>query len=392
MEKRHTITVTSQQKRALAVATVIALVFGVFFLRHYFTLIIFAAIVAYMFNPLYQKLLQRWGQPGRASAVTFIFSLLVIIIPILLVLVITVAQVNRLAVDVKQSVPTIDVTAYGQDIMNTVNKSLDSLHIPFQLDSGWLTNLLTKALSTIGSSLVKTLTSSLGSFFSFFSTAIIYIFVFLSILKNQKKIMDTIRHLNPLGKDIGELYITKLAAMTKAMVKGQFIIAFLQGLTDALLLYLAGLHSTFFFFLVLLTALSIIPLGGGIIAIPIGIVMMFTGNVWGGVLVVAGHILIVTNIDNVLRPKLVPSEARLDSALTLLAVFAGLGLFGFLGIVIGPVIMILIVTTIRVYLEVFRNVLPEEEDEKGPKGIIHRTYSRAKKVFRKPTVTVSEES
>jgi len=108
----------------------------------------------------------------------------------------------------------------------------------------------------------------------------------------------------------------------------------------------------FFFFFLTLTALSIVPLGGGIVAIPIGIIMMLTGNFWGGLLVVAGHIIIVTNIDNVLRPRLVPKEAKLDSALTLLSVFAGLKMFGFLGIVIGPVIMILIVTTIQVYREV----------------------------------------
>jgi predicted PurR-regulated permease PerM len=51
----------------------------------------------------------------------------------------------------------------------------------------------------------------------------------------------------------------------------------------------------------------------------------------------------------------VPKKARLDAALMLLSVFAGIRLFGFLGIVIGPTIMIIIVTTIRVYLDVFED-------------------------------------
>jgi len=53
----------------------------------------------------------------------------------------------------------------------------------------------------------------------------------------------------------------------------------------------------------------------------------------------------------VLRPQLVPKTARLDPALTILSVFAGLKMFGFLGIVIGPVIMIILVTTIQEYLD-----------------------------------------
>ncbi|MBW8710802.1 MAG: AI-2E family transporter, partial [Mycobacterium sp.] len=79
------------------------------------------------------------------------------------------------------------------------------------------------------------------------------------------------------------------------------------------------------------------------------------------------HLIEVTNIDNFLRPILVPRAARLDSALMLLAVFAGIAMFGAWGIVIGPVLMIVIVTTISVYLAVYKGVPMEdvgEEDEK----------------------------
>jgi predicted PurR-regulated permease PerM len=119
--------------------------------------------------------------------------------------------------------------------------------------------------------------------------------------------------------------------------------------------------------LIILTALSFIPLGGGILALPIGVGMALTGNWIGGLIVVLGHLLIVTNIDNILRPKLVPAEAKLDSALMILSVFSGIALLGFLGIIVGPVIMIIIVTTIRVYKEVYKNV----EMEKVPTTTNH---------------------
>jgi predicted PurR-regulated permease PerM len=111
----------------------------------------------------------------------------------------------------------------------------------------------------------------------------------------------------------------------------------------------------------------VIPLGGGIVTIPFGIGMILFGNVFGGVFVVVFHLIVVTNIDNFLRPILVPRAARLDSALMLLAVFAGIAMFGAWGIVIGPVLMIVIVTTISVYLAVYKGVPMEdvgEEDEK----------------------------
>lgn len=79
--------------------------------------------------------------------------------------------------------------------------------------------------------------------------------------------------------------------------------------------------------------------------------MMLFGNVFGGAIVILNHLIVVTNINNVLKPKLVPKSVRLHPALLLLAVFGGMNLFGFLGIIIGPVLMILIVTTIQIYTD-----------------------------------------
>jgi predicted PurR-regulated permease PerM len=118
---------------------------------------------------------------------------------------------------------------------------------------------------------------------------------------------------------------------------------------EAFILHLAGL-GYFFFFAMILTILSVVPLGGGVVAIPIGIILLLTGNIWQGLLVLLGHFVVITNIDNVLRPQLIPKSIRINSALMMLAVFGGLALFGFLGIAIGPIIMVLVVSTLQIYL------------------------------------------
>ena len=131
-------------------------------------------------------------------------------------------------------------------------------------------------------------------------------------------------------------------------------------------IYIAGFHQGFFLFAVLLSALSVIPLGSGIVTIPFGIGMILFGNVFGGVFVILFHLIVVTNIDNFLRPILVPRAARLDSALMLLAVFAGIAPCSAPGAsCIGPVLMIVIVTTISVYLAVYKGVpmaTPEDDE------------------------------
>lgn len=372
------ITVTPTQKRALTVALVIALVGGFLFLNPYFSLIAFAGILAFMFNSVYHWFERKWSNPNRSSMLTLLVALLTLIIPLLAVVFVSIRQIDSLA----SNITSDTVQQFINDGITALNNTLSKLGLEYTLNQSTITTELQQPLQEFGQNLLKELPSLFSNFFSFFSTAIIFLFVFVSLLKNQKTLVRTAHSLNPLGKDISHLYLDKTAAMTKAMVRGQFIIAVAQGFTDASLLAIAGLPELFFFFFLLLTALSIIPLGGGIVAIPLGIIMMLTGNFWGGLLVVAGHIVIVTNIDNILRPRLVPKEAKLDSALTLLSVFAGLKMFGFLGIVIGPVIMILIVTTIQVYQEVHGNT-PESNSVHHSKGIIARAYRRLKRVGRK---------
>lgn len=368
-----TITVTTSQKRALTVALAIALIGGFLFLQPYFSLVAFAGILAFMFNPTYQRLNRRWNNPNRSSFVTLLIALLTIIIPLLAVIAISVRQIDSLA----NNVTSDSFQHFVNQSIDALNSTLSKLGLNAHLNQANITAKLQQPLQNFGENFLAALPSVFSNFFSFFSTAIIFLFVFLSLLKNQKTLVRTAHSLNPLGEEISRLYLVKIAAMTKAMVRGQFIIAVAQGFTDASLLAIAGMPQLFFFFFLLLTALSIVPLGGGIVAIPIGIIMMLTGNVWGGLLVIVGHIVIVTNIDNVLRPRLVPKEAKLDSALTLLAVFAGIKMFGFLGIVLGPVIMILIVTTIRVYQDV-HGTAEQDSTPHRVKGIIARTFRRLK--------------
>jgi len=352
-----TIKVSDSQKKALAITLAIMLLLAALFLRPYFTIIVLAAIIAFIYGPFYDHQLKKSNNTGKAMRRTLLFIVASLIIPLSLVLYVSYLQINRIATETDFS----QLSSSTVNIVNQSNDFLAKLNVDFRLDSEHLQQGAEKLVKNVGSKLISAIPGFFSSFADIFTKLVIFVYVLISILKNRKKIGDIFKTITPVGPSITEIYMKKAGSMTKGMVKGQFIIAFLQGLTDATLLAIAGLSGLFFFFLLLLTAFSIIPLGGGIIAIPIGIFMILTGHIWQGLLVVLGHIIIVTNLDNVLRPKLVPKDAKLDGALTILSVFAGIKLFGFLGIIIGPVLMIIITTTVKVFLEVYH---PNSRTEK----------------------------
>jgi predicted PurR-regulated permease PerM len=341
---------TTPRIKPLTIALLIALLFGAYFLRHYFSLIVLAAIVAYTFNPVYKRFARKFKNPSSAASLTLLVSILALLLPIALVVILSVFQVRNLIDSFSAS--HIDLGKIGRDTLDWVNNGLLS-YLPgdHQITLDQIQSYINKAVSAIGAWFLGVLSSSVSGLAGFFTSVILYIYIFLNLLTHQDHLISTVKRLNPLGAKTSDLYLQKMGAMTGAMVRGQFIIALLQGLTSAIFLYIAGLHDIFFFMLIILTILSIIPLGAGIITMPIGIVMILMGDIWQGALILLGHILVVTNIDNFLRPVLVPKHVRLNPALTLLSVFAGIATFGFLGIIIGPVIMILITTTIEMYTQ-----------------------------------------
>ncbi|MGH3674580.1 MAG: AI-2E family transporter [Mycobacterium sp.] len=360
---------TLTQKRALAVVTVIAVLFGAYFLRSYFILIVVAAVFAYLFGPLYNRLNKRLSK-GASATLTLLAAIASVIVPVGLIVLLAVVQITEMVRSVAGWVERTDLSALGDRTLRFVNEAL--ARVPFAdvtVTPEMIRNAMTTVAQNVGQWLLQLLQGAAGGVVGGITAAILFLYVFISLLTNKDAVQTLIRRLNPLGEEVTDLYLAKMGAMVGGTVRGQFIIAVCQGVAGAVSIYIAGFHDGFFIFAILLSALSVIPLGSGIITIPFGIGMILFGNIFGGVFVILFHIIVVTNIDNFLRPILVPREARLDPALMLLSVFAGIGMFGAFGIIIGPVLMIVIVTTISVYLAVYKGVPLErhDDDESSPR-------------------------
>ena len=372
------ISVNQNQKRSIAVATIIALVFSAYFLRNFFVIFCTSVILAYIFWPVKVWLSKRRKQ-GTAISLTIVISLFSIIIPIFIISFIAFTQLNSLANNVGSFYSNANLSELGQRVVEIINNILG--HIPFlhiQITEESLIATLNDFFGTIATAFVNAVKSAATSIISLITSSIIFLFVFASVLRNADSLINNFKMLNPLGNQVSDLYLTKAGAMIKGTVRGQFIIAIIQGFVGALSVALAGSPRLFSILFLILSALSVIPLGGGILLIPVGILMILFGNVAGGLIILGTHFIITTNIDNFLRPVLVPAEARLDPALMLVSVFSGLAMFGFLGIVIGPTIMILVVTTVQVYLEVYKDQHMKKIDN-GPKtGLLTKIKNIAK--------------
>jgi len=77
---------------------------------------------------------------------------------------------------------------------------------------------------------------------------------------------------------------------------------------------------------------------------------MFTGQFWLGLVVIILYYLI-GNLDPILRPRFIPKSITISTAWAIISTFCGIAYFGILGVVYGPVIMILLINTWKFYIE-----------------------------------------
>ncbi len=343
--------------KAWGAAIILAFIIGFWFLTPFLGVIIFAALLAYIFNPLYLRI-NKWvkGRRGLAVSITTIASVFIVGIPLIMVIAVAITQglelLSSLEIgNLKIGGETSD-TAFVQ-LSNEFNTIIEDLTgVKDTITEEGVTNFVQNTLPGVVQSITQSLLSIVSGIPGFFMLLIIYLFAFTSMLFNQDKIIETVHYLSPFDSKVTNLYTTKMGAMAKAMVKGQFIIALCQGFVGALSLAVLGLSEYVLFFTLIFTVMNFIPLGSGLITIPLGLISIAFGNWEAGLVILGTHFIIVTNIDNVLRPILVPKEAKLSAFLTILAAFAGVAYFGFLGVIYGPIIMIVIVTTIETYVQI----------------------------------------
>ncbi|MCA9381517.1 AI-2E family transporter [Candidatus Dojkabacteria bacterium] len=339
------------------------------------SLIILAILVAGLFYPVYKKIYKFTRERNYiAVPLTMISILLSFIIPIIIISVITINQLSIFISDVgdfagnseeisqildsntESGLNTEKFTIKLENSIDDINYQLARLPFVNQNDLITIQNVqqvIGELAKTVANWAGNTAVNIVQNTPSFITNLIVFVIILSTLIPSQKRLKDYILKLSPLNDRIDKLYLTRVNAMANAMIKGTLVIAVTQGLICGILLWLAGVPYIFFW-TILCIFMSIVPNGGALVNWPILIILLLSGNIPGAIIVGLGNLLIVSSVDQILRPILVPKEANLPPALTLLGIVGGLHLFGFLGVVYGPVIMIFLITTFDIYIEYYK--------------------------------------
>lgn len=325
-------------------------------IRRFLMAVFLAAVFAGLAYPLYRWLTDRLGdRPRLASVVTIGVLLLGVAVPLAGFLAVVASE----AVQVSQGAGAWFQSQAGR---------LEQLRvwverIPFAeriLPQGeQLAAQFREIAGSTGPALMGTVAAATRGTLNFFLQLFILVYSLYFFLVDGPSILRKILYYIPLAPDEEEQLLERFVSVTRATLKGSLLIGVIQGGVAGVAFWMAGVPGAAFWGTVMVV-LSIIPaVGAGLVWVPAVIYLLMAGEMVAGIALGAWCGVVVSSIDNFLRPLLIGRDARMSDLLILLSTLGGIVLFGAVGFIVGPIVAALFVTVWHIYGETFRDVLPE---------------------------------
>ena len=322
------------ERRAFVVVVVLTTAGFLWIVRDFLMPVFWAVVLAVLFRPAFQRWLKLVrGRASLAAALTAVTVVLVILIPLGLLI----TEVTRQAFRLYQRISTgeVDLQAPLDYIERSIPLFADLLS-SFGIDVEGLRTSIENA-AMIASRYVATQAFAFGQdavFFGLLFGVMLYLLFFF--VRDWERILDAIVRVVPLGDERERRLFAKFAEVSRATMKGTLVVAIVQGAAGGILFAVVGIEAATFWGVVM-AAFSLLPaIGAALVWGPAAVVLLATGSVWEGIVVIAGGTFVISLADNLLRPILVGHETKMPDYLVLLSTLGGLAVFGIAGLVLGP--------------------------------------------------------
>lgn len=337
---------------------VVAFCFGFVLVEPFMHTIILSAILAIIFSPLNARLFTKLGERGNlAAGLTSVLVVVLILLPTAFLVwgLITEGMHSMMAIrawadrndfgEILRSDRFVNVLVWARESLPFV--TIDEAAIQAKLLT--LTQNFTQSMLDASATLVGNMAKLVLRFF-------LMIFMIFYFLREGRGIVHKIKYLAPLRTHQEDFIIESLQRVSRAVLLGSLLIAVLQGLVGSIGLWIVGIPPLFWGTMMGLAAL--IPvIGTGLIWIPAAAYLYFFGEWHMAMFFLFFNVIIVTNIDTILRPMLMRKAAQVSPFYIFLAILGGIHAFGALGIIYGPLILTFLMVMIKIYSEEYKDVL-----------------------------------
>ncbi|SEK59829.1 Predicted PurR-regulated permease PerM [Roseateles sp. YR242] len=325
-----------QNRSFLCLLTLVTVGFG-WILWPMLGAILWGVALAIVFRPLYLRLLRKVKRPNVAGVLTILIIMLLVVLPMVYVTAALVREATVLFELFKSG--RFDFHTYVQQVYAATPRwMMDVLERLGLQNLSSLQDRLGAALNQI-SQFVATKALGFGQdTFDFVVSFFVMLYLLFFLMRDGEQLSKRIRDALPLQDAYKRQLGDKFRTVIRATVKGNIVVAALQGALGGLAFWVLGIHAPVLW-AVLMGFLSLLPaVGAALVWAPVAIYLLAAGSVGAGVGLILYGTLVIGLVDNVLRPLLVGKDTKMPDYVVLMTTIGGMAVFGINGFVIGPLI------------------------------------------------------
>jgi predicted PurR-regulated permease PerM len=321
--------------------------------------LLWAALAAIMFQPLYRHILRRLrGRRNPAAGLSLLTIFILVLIPAGWVASMVVEQAIVLVTTLQRQ--PLDLAA----LFDAFYTALPRMAREAVDRSGWadITTVQTRvqALLTQSAGMIATQAVSIGSgALGFLLSFGVALYVMFFLLRDGERIGRIVICAIPVERSIADRLAERFLGIVRATIKGTGVVALVQGALGTVTLMIAGVPSALLFGVVMAIFALVPVIGSGAVWVPAGIWLLISGDTWQGLFVLLTGFFVISSADNVLRPILVGRDTGIPDWIILITTLGGISLVGFSGIVLGPLVAGLFLASWSILRE------QREEDEEA---------------------------
>jgi predicted PurR-regulated permease PerM len=344
---------------------VIASLVGLFYIIWPFITVLFvAAVLTIAFYPIYKGIVSFFGDKYHrvAALISCLLVVLVIVVPVSFFTIALAEQAVETYSTVNEEINSGALDNFFKwesggviyDIKESVRRAVEPVVDFEKLDlkgkiierAGQFTEGLFTQVQTV-------FTGVFNLLFSFF----LMLFSMFYFFKDGEKIVAKIGYMSPLPQTYEIEFFKKTDSMVKAIVFGVFLTAMIQGVVGGIGFAFAGIPNALFWGTAM-AFFSLVPMvGTALIWGPAAIIMAALGNFGAAIFIAIWGVLAIGSVDNIVRPYLIGGRAHTYPLLTFFVILGGIWTMGFKGVIIGPLILMILMSFLHIYESEYSKVL-----------------------------------
>ena len=321
----------------LSAMTLIALYFSYLLFQPFLKPLLSAAVIAVIFYPIHSQIQRGLRRPSIAALVSTIIVVLLVIVPTVAIILAIKEEVAGLYSLIDQK--STESGGFSHYLNQLLERPMQWIGRYVDLSQFDLRAWMLVRLRELSSFFVAEGWMIVGGLTTFVVNAVITLFTLFFLFREGRSMRRRVAALLPLSTEQVEKLLGGIENTIIGTVYGGLVVAAVQGTLVGFALWVLGVPSPVLWGVVA-AFFALLPLvGTTVVWAPAALYLLANGSWIKAVLLVGWGLLVVGTIDNFLRPYLISGRVQMHTLLIFFAVFGGVNVFGFLGLIIGPVIL-----------------------------------------------------